>query len=132
MKTPKPREDKTSHRSYTPVISFDSKTHALHLHRNTMVDGKVFKGDDCSIDLGKLPESSRQLVIASFKLAVAYANGNKITSKRVIGKTKDNDGSEANSLVEEFEKLVDRFKQQQGSKPEATLTEGHKADTPKV
>lgn len=87
----------------TPVIRYDSSTKKLELHRSVTLDGKTYNGDLHSIDLSSLDEKSRQLVIASFKIAIAYANGNDISASRPV---KDKDALP--SLLSNFQSLVSR------------------------
>lgn len=63
------------------------------------IEGDSYEGIEVPLDLGNIPESTRQAVIASFKLAIAYCNGNKIDQKRSMPLPKE-EGTEKSDMVE--------------------------------
>jgi len=92
------------------MISFDSRSKQLKFSTATQVDGEPATVREAYVSLETMNEDVRQLLISTAKLAIAYANGVDIASKRRI-RLKQKNGtfveSEQPSLVKG---LVDKIK----------------------
>lgn len=102
------------------MVRFDSKTKHLILARSAMLDGQSMVGHETIVDLSSLDEGSRQVVIATAKVVMAYANGNRVDLKPKP--VKDGKGQETQGIspVESLMALVGRHFPVKGNQPEDT------------
>jgi len=66
------------------MVKFDSASKSLILTRKLVVDGEAGDFSITSLDLSKLPEDVRQLLVSTVKLAIAYSNGHDVSAKRKV------------------------------------------------